>query len=110
MANLSPELRANLLYEDTPHYAGWLKLVFLGALGATLLAGVFLLSVDRLGALTMFAVTLFDGFIFSSVFPRRYQIFSDRLRIVLGSPFAYSMPFSKIKGVRLLSGRGVFSG
>ena len=41
--------------------------------------------------------------------PRRYQIFQDRLKIVLGNPFALSIPFSIIKEVRPVSGSSTFA-
>lgn len=94
-------MRANLLYEDAPHYALWLKLILFGTLGLTLVLGFSLLAVDFTGALTCFGVTIVDAVIFSLVFPRRYQLFTDRLRIVLGGPFTFTVPLDNIKTVRV---------
>lgn len=110
MSDLSPELRVNLLYEDIPHYALWLKIILLGTLGLTLFLGFYFLAVDLVGAFTCFGITIVDAFIFNMVFPRRYQVFTDRLRIAMGGPFAYSIPFDKIKTARVLSGKGIFRG
>ncbi|MDD5127971.1 MAG: hypothetical protein PHR43_07775 [Dehalococcoidales bacterium] len=110
MSRLSPELRAMLLYEDAPYYAFWLKFILLGSLGLTFILGFYLLAVDLAGALTCFGVTIFDAILFSLIFPRRYQLFADRVRIVLGGPFAFTIPLNKIRGVRVLSGKGIFKG
>jgi len=78
----------------------WLKLILGITLGLTLILGVVLLWTDLVAALVVFGVTAFDGLLFYSIMPRRFQIFEDRLRIVLGSPFAFSIYFSTIKEVR----------
>ena len=57
----------------------------------------------------MFAVTVFDALIFHAVLPRRYQIFQDRLRIILGHPFAFNIPFSTIREARSTSGLKAFA-
>jgi hypothetical protein len=41
-------------------------------------------------------VTLFDAVLFKAVLPRRFQIFEDRLRILLGGPLAINIPLSNI--------------
>ena len=41
--------------------------------------------------------------------PQRYQVFSDRLRIVFGGPFAWNIPFSTIKEARAASGSKAFA-
>ncbi len=110
MGRLSPELRANLLYEDVPYYAFWLKFILLGTLGLTIVLGFYLLTIDFAGALTCFGVTLFDAVLFSLVFPRRYQLFADRVRIVLGGPFAFTIPMDRIKAVRLFPGKSIVKG
>jgi len=48
----------------------------------------------------LLGVTLFDGLLFHAVIPRRFQLFEDRLRIVLGSPFAFNVPYGVIREVR----------
>lgn len=95
---------AYLLHEYKAEYDSWLKLIVGGTLALTLILGIVLLTVDLPAAWVMFGVTLFDALLFSSVLPRRYQIFQDRLKIVLGSPFAFSIPFATIREVRPASG------
>lgn len=48
----------------------------------------------------MFGVTVFDALLFKAVLPKRFQIFQDRLKIILGWPFAFNIPFSDIQEVR----------
>ena len=86
-----------LLHEDRPYYDLWLKLILGGTLAFTLALGIILLPLDMLGAQIAFGVTLFDAWLFHAILPRRYQIFEDKIRIVLGYPFAFNINFSTIK-------------
>jgi hypothetical protein len=94
----------NLIHEDRAQQDIWLKLVLFGVLGLTLILGLVFLEVDRAGAITMFCVTAFDALLFNFILPRSYQIYTDRLVIVLGRPFAMSIPYTNIKTVRKVSG------
>jgi hypothetical protein len=93
-----------LVYEDTPRYDWWLKF----ALGVPLLvllgAGIVLWFEDREASLIMFGVTVFDTILFRAILPRRFQIFEDRVKIVLGSPFAVSLSLGNIKEARQVPG------
>jgi hypothetical protein len=97
-----------LLYEDRAPYDRWLKLTLGGTLALTLVLGLAFLAEDTAGALILLAVTAFDALLFHAILPRRYQIFTDRLRIVLGYPFAWTIPFSTIKEARSVSGSKAF--
>jgi len=99
----------NLVYEDTPRYDFWLKSILGGVLALTLILGVILLSEDIGAALAMFGVTLFDALLFKAILPRRYQIFQDRVRIVLGGPFALNIPLSNIRQARQASSSKAFA-
>ena len=93
------------LHEDTPKYDSWLKLILGGVLALTFILGIVFLYQDTEAALVMFGITLFDALLFKAILPRKYQIFDDRLRILLGGPFAISIPFSNITEVKPASGR-----
>ena len=56
----------------------------------------------------MFGITLFDALLFKTILPQRFQIYQDRVRIVLGGPLAINIPFSNIRTVRMVSARKVF--
>ena len=86
-----------LMYEDIPRYDWSLKLILGGVLAFTLVAGIVLLFVDVAGSLTMFGATLLDALLFYFVAPRRYQIFNNKVRIVLGWPFGMDIPLATIK-------------
>ena len=98
----------NLVYEDTPRYDFWLKLILGGILALTFILGVILLFEDIVGAWVMFGVTLFDALLFKAILPQRFQIFRGRLKIVLGGPFALDIPFSNIREVREASASKAF--
>ncbi len=98
-----------LLYEDTPKYDFWLKLILGSVLALTFILGIILISQDSEVALAMFGITLFDALLFKAILPRRFQIFEDRLKILLGGPFAINIPFSSIIDVKSASGRKTFA-
>ena len=109
MIKSSSETKMNtMVYEDTPRYDSWLKLLLGSVLALTLILGFVLLSTDIGAAWVMFGVTLFDALLFKAILPRRFQIFQDRVRIVLGGPLAINIPFSNIRTVRTVSARKVF--
>jgi len=97
-----------LIYEDTPKYDLWLKLILGGVLALTLILGIIFIFQDSEVALAMFGVTLFDALLFKAILPQRFQIYQDRVRIVLGRPLAINIPFSNIRTVRTVSARKVF--
>jgi len=57
----------------------------------------------------MFGITLFDALLFKAILPRRYQIFEDRLRILMGGPFAINISFSNIEEAKPAAGRKAFA-
>jgi hypothetical protein len=100
---------AFLLYEDTARTDVWLKLMLGGILIFLLALGIGLLFEETDGAFVIFGVTIFDALLFKIVMPQRYQVYSDKVRIVLGWPFAWNIPFTTIKEVRSASGAKAFA-
>ena len=100
--------QGNPIHEDRPQPAGWLKLVLGMVLVITLIMGIILISQDKVGALVMFAVTLFDAVLFYCIIPRSYQIYTDRLKIVLGGPFGMTILFKDIRSVTRVGGSNAF--
>ena len=98
-----------LVYEDTAQYDLWLKLIVGSVLALTLVLGIVLLSIDFIGAWVSFGVTAFDAVLFYAILPRRYQILRDRVRIVLGRPLAWNIPFSTIREFRSAAGSKAFA-
>lgn len=97
-----------LVFEDTPRYDAWLKFVLGGVLALLFLSGVILAFEDIEGSLVMFGVTIFDALLFKMILPQRFQIFEDRLRIVLGGPFRINIPLSNIREARQVSAADAF--
>jgi hypothetical protein len=103
-------LTSGLIYEDAARYDGWLKYFLGGLLVAVAAGGIALLFVDVEGAYTLFGAAVLMGLIFRVVLPRRFQVFEDRVRIVLGGPFTMNIPLGSIKQVKRAPGsRGIFS-
>ena len=106
---MDAQKESQLLHEDVAEYDSWLKLILGGTLSLTLLLGVYLLYVDRTGALICFGVTIFDALLFYAILPQRYQIWTDRIRIVLGKPFSITLPLSTVTEARAASGVKAFA-
>ena len=86
-------------------YDGWLSAIFVVSLLVTLVIGVILLGTgETVGGLILLAVTAFNLLVFWCVLPRWYEIRSDRLRIVLGWPFAVNIPFNTIAQIPCCQG------
>ncbi len=93
-----------LLYQDEPAYGLLLKLIIVIVPVALLVASIYLLSSgDSSGGLALLAEAFIIGFILWIVFPRRYQVYEDHVRIVLGGPFSVKVGFAKIEAIRVTS-------
>jgi len=86
-----------LIYEDMPKYDPTMKILVAVILGALVAMGIVLLLYAVEGAIAMFGDTLLVALIFYFVFPRRYQVFNTKLRIVLGWPLGWNIPLSTVK-------------
>lgn len=101
-----------IVHEELAEYSGWLRLIFFIPVG--LIIGAILLVYN--GEYEAFYILIAEGAFFILLFyfimPRKYQIYQDRLRIVLGEPFGINIPLSTIKEVKYSSGikAFVFSG
>ncbi|MFC2073177.1 PH domain-containing protein [Chloroflexota bacterium] len=96
------------MYEDKPKYDIWLKVLLGGVIALPFFLGLIQLSVNIKDALPVFGVALFEIILIRIILPRRFQILSDRLRIVLGGPFAINIPFYDIIDVRSRTGLKTF--
>jgi hypothetical protein len=93
-----------LLYKDEPAYGFLLKLIIVIMPGIFLVASLFIWSAgDNLGSLVLLVEAFTIGFIFWIVFPRRYEVYEDHLRIVLGGTFSVRVGFDRIKTIRVTS-------
>jgi Mg2+/Co2+ transporter CorB len=91
-----------VLYQDEPVYGLFLKVIMIVVPVSLLVTSISLAySGESEGALALLVETFIISLIFLSVFPRRYQVFEDHLRIALGGPFSVKVGFSNIKTVRV---------
>ncbi|MFC2050742.1 hypothetical protein ACFLTN_06155 [Chloroflexota bacterium] len=88
------------LYEDTPRYDVWLKAIMLLPVFFILMGVYSLITAQVEAAISMFAATLLMGAIYWAVLPRKYLILDSRIKIVLGGPFSFSIPFSNLEAAR----------
>ena len=57
----------------------------------------------------MFSGSLFIMFLFYLVLPKKYQVFEDKLKIVLGWPLSVDISLTNISDSQITSGRKVFA-
>ena len=53
------------------------------------------------GSIALLAEGIFLGLVFWIVLPRKYQVYEDHLRIVLGGPFAVKIGFETIEKIEV---------
>ena len=69
-----------------------------------LIAGAYLWSTgEPAGGLVLLGEALIIGLILWLVFPRKYQVYEDHLRIVLGGPFSIKVGFDRVVAVEVTS-------
>ena len=93
-----------LVHEEPSEYGPWLWLVLIIPVGMLIGAAVAAYYGEFEAASVLFGESLFVGLLFYFIMPRRLQIYEEELRIVLGSPFRISIPFSTIKEVKHSAG------
>jgi len=93
-----------LLYQDVPAYGPILRLLIVIVPGGILARSIYLwFSGDTPAGLGLLVATFVIGFIFWLVFPRRYQVYEDHVRIVLGGPFSVKVGFDRVKTIEVTS-------
>jgi hypothetical protein len=93
-----------LLYQDEPVYGFLLKAIIVIVPGMLLTASIYVWSLgDSSGSLALLVEAFIIGFIFWAVFPHKYQVYEDHVRIVLGGPFSVKVGFDKIKTIEVTS-------
>ncbi len=88
------------VYEDIPQYDFWLKAILTLPPLAAVLAAFALWGMDPIGAFVMLGTAVFIFLVFRAVMPKKYLIYDDHVRIVLGGPLGMNIPFSQIKKVQ----------
>jgi hypothetical protein len=89
-----------IVFEDKPVYDKLNKYLIGGIIAIPLIIAIIVLPQDILGAAIMFGVTVFEAILFWCILPKRFVVYEDRLRIVLGGPFSITVPFRDLIQVR----------
>ena len=98
-----------VIHEEKAEYAPWVKLFFIVPAGVFIAGLIILVYYQRLeDASYLVGLGVLLGLLFFFIMPRKYQIYQDKLKIVLGSPLAVNIPLSTIKEIRRASGNKAF--
>ncbi len=82
-------------------YDKWLRAVIVAVpLLMLALGGLSAAQGEESGAAILFAVTPFVLGLFWAVLPRRVEVWTDRIRIVMGWPFSFNVPFDTVSEIR----------
>lgn len=81
-----------------------MKLIIVLMPAIFLAASIYVWSLgDTSGGLALLVEAFIIGLIFWVVFPRKYQVYEDHVRIVLGGPFSVKVWFDRIKTIEVTS-------
>ena len=94
----------SIIYEDAPRYDVWLKAIMVLPVFFVLMGAHYLFTAQVEAAISMFALTLLMAATYWAIFPRKYLILDSRLRIALGGPFYFNIPFSNLETARAPEG------
>ena len=97
-----------ILHEEPAEYDNWIRLLFLIPVGLVIGAIFLAYSQEYAGFLVLLGDSAFLTLLFYFIMPRKYQIYQDKLRIVLGAPIGINIPLSTIKEVKHASGAKAF--
>ncbi len=95
---------SSIIYEDKPHYDMWLKAVLIFPIAACIIPALFLIPSDPEETISLLGTAVFIAVVFWAIMPRKYCITSDKVRLVLGGPFSFSISFDTIKAARVPQG------
>jgi hypothetical protein len=87
----------SVIYEDNPHYDGWLKGIMMLPIFFILIGLYYLFTAQVWSAVGLFATGVLMGAIYWAVLPRKYQILDSKIRIVLGGQFSFNVPFDTLE-------------
>jgi hypothetical protein len=90
-----------IIYEDSPYYNIRQK----GALALAMLPFIIIIlyclfTGNMIGFIGGFVAGLLISFYHLMLFPRKYQIFNNKLRILLGDVFPFDIPFHNLETAR----------
>ena len=87
----------SIIYEDSPNYDVWIKGIMMLPIFFIVIGLYFLFTTDVEAAVGVFATGLLMGAVYWAIFPRKYQVFDNRVKIVLGGPFSVNISFDNLE-------------
>ena len=87
----------SVIYEDNPHYDVWIKGIMMLPVFFILIGLYFVFTAEIESGTGLFGAAVLMGAIYWAVFPRKYQILDDRIRIVLGGTFTVNISFDTLE-------------
>jgi hypothetical protein len=87
----------SLVYQDTPRYDVYIKAIMLLPVFFVIMGVSALITTQVEAAISVFAAALLMAAIYWAILPRKYLILDSRIRIALGGPFSFSIPFSNLE-------------
>jgi hypothetical protein len=87
----------SIIYEDSPHYDVWIKGIIMLPIFFIVIGLYFLFTRDVEASLGVFGTGLLMGALYWAIFPRKYQVFDNKLKIVLGGPFSVNIYFDTLE-------------
>ncbi len=91
-----------LLHREDAPFGLLLRVITLIVPASLLGLGAYLLSIGETeGGAVVLGETAIVAVIFLFVFPRRYEVYEDHLRIALGGPFGFNIGFDRIERIEV---------
>ena len=93
-----------VINEESADYSTWFKLLFLIPVALFIGAILSYFNQEPEAPLMLVIGGIIIAILFYFITPRKYQIFQDRIRIILGAPFGVNISYSTIREVRRAAG------
>ena len=87
----------SVVYEDKPTYDIWMKAILSLPLFFVAAGALYTITSEPEAAIGMFATAILMVGIYWAILPRKYCIFGSKVKIVLGGPFSFTIPFDTIE-------------
>ena len=79
-----------------------MKLILGSILALTFILGIVNINQDIEASLVLFGITIFDFVLLRLIFPSRFQIFENKVKVILGWFISINIPISTITEVKIV--------
>ena len=90
----------SVIYEESPRYDSLFKAIMVLPVFFIVAGIYYLITVEVEAAIGMFALTLLMAATYWAIFPRKYLILDSKIKIVLGGPSSFNIPFDNLETAR----------